>query len=392
MSVLSRNFFKGSYKIRVEGLRLNQFLSECLKNGIEVTQIKNKNDFTLECMISEKSYNEIIKKKYGNRYRITRLKSTGFSKFKKKARQKKGFAAGLLIFLYLLYYQSLFITEIEIKGIETINEDEFRTALMEFGVAEGNKKVEDIEALKEYFYLKYDELAWIGIQYTGNKMIIDIAEKSEAPEIISYDIPCDIVAKKTGYIEKVITKYGRPVVQAGEFVKEGDILISGIVPDEETEEIKYIHSLGEVYAKIIYRFNITEEKKEIIKNETGEKSYGLRLKAGTIDIETGHQNIEYKNYIRQDSNIFDVMIPFPIKVSLIELSELDISYRQKEQNEMENSISKKISEYIKKNIPEDAEILNKDLMYDEERNIIKISVIIESLEEIGCEVKMIPIY
>jgi len=392
MSVFSRNFIKGAYRIRVEGIKLNKFLTECLHNGIEISRIKNNNEYTLECTISEKSYNKIIKKKYSNRYRITKLKSTGLPKYKREAMQKKGFAAGLLIFIYLLYYQSLFITEIEINGIETINENEFRTSLVEFGVVEGNKKIDNLEALEKYFYLRFDELSWIGIKYTGNKMVIDIAEKAKAPDIISYNIPCDIVARKTGYIEKVIAKYGMPIVQAGQFVREGDILISGMVKDEETEEIKYVHSLGEIYAKIIYRFNITEEKREIIKDETGKKSYGLRLKAGALDTEIGHKNVDYPKFKRQDSSVFDTMIPFPIKISLIEYSELDISYLQKEQKEIENSIAEKVSTYIKKNIPEDAEILNKDLMYEEERNIIKIRVIIESLEEIGLEAKMVPIF
>ncbi len=392
MSVFSKFFIKGSHKIRVEGIKINQFLSDCLKNGIPLGEIKKKDELTIECMVSEKKYHALMKKKYSNQYRITSLKNMGLPNLKREAMQKKGFIIGLLIFLYLMYYQSLFITEIDIKGIDAIDETDFRSSLMEIGVMEGNKKNENLDDMKEYLYMQYEDLAWIGIHYIGNKMVIEIAEKTNPPEIISYDIPCDIVAQKKGYIEEVITKYGTAMVEKGEFVREGDLLITGMVSDEETGEIKYVHSLGEVYAKIIYRINITEEKTEIIKNETGKRSYGLRLKIGTLDVESGNSNILYSHYNRKDSPVFDIMIPFPMKVCLIEYGEIDVAYRPKNEEEIENSIALKVNEYIKKNLPKDAEILNKDLMYEEERNIIKISVIIESLEQIGREEKMIPIF
>lgn len=91
-------------------------------------------------------------------------------------------------------------------------------------------------------------------------------------------------------------------------------------------------------------------------------------------------------------DIINTFYPFPIKLCVIEYSELDVRALNRDENEIKKSISYKISEWIEKNIPKDGEIINKDLMYEEERNIIKISVMIESIEQIGKEVKMIPVY
>lgn len=392
-----RLFFRGSNRIRVEGFKLNQFLSHCIKSDIELQNIVKKDDFTLEATVPKDRYEVLKKKKYMNQYRITTIKKMGLPNYRREAMQRKGFAIGLLIFLYLMYYQSLFITEIEVKGQESVDPSIIRTSLAEIGVSEGNKKPKNLDNIREYLYDKCDELAWVGIEYTGNKMVVKIAEKVKAPEIISYDIPCDIIAKKEGYIERIITKYGTSKVREGEFVKEGDLLISGIVQDEvkssgEPGDIHYIHALGEIYAKIIYRFNITEEKSEIIKNETGRTAYGIRLKIGDLEIETGKTHVVYREFIRGDLDIIKTFYPFPIKLCIIEYSELDVRALNRDESEIKKSISYKISELIEKNIPKDGEIINKDLMYEEERNIIKISVMIESIEQIGKEVKMIPVY
>lgn len=390
--MFSKFFLKGYNKIRVEGFKLNQFLTDCLNNKVELKNIKKIDDFTLDCSLSQKKLNKILKKKRNNQYRITILKNGGLPYYRKRAQYKKGFILGFFIFLSLLYYQSLFITEIEIKGNEIIKESDLRTSLAEIGVIEGNKKIDDLNEIKKCLYKEYENIAWIGMKYIGNKITLEVVEKREHPDIIAYDIPCDLVSTKKGYVEKVITKYGTPIVKKGDFINKGDVLISSMVTNEATEEIRYVHALGEVYAKIIYRFVITEEKREIIKKETGKKQYGLNLKMGDVNISTDSLFLSFNHYKKDEMELLELFTPFPIKFSAIQYNDLEITSRKKSKKEIEESILIKVKDYIEKNLPENAEIANKDLMFDEEKNIIKVIVIVEAIEEISQEVRTTPLY
>ena len=282
MNIFSKFFRKGYNRIRVEGLKLNKFLSHSLNCNFHLTRIKKIDEFTLECNILQSDYSRLMAEN-NSLYRITVLNSKGIPEYKRQVLRNKGFLIGFILFVFLLYYQSLFITEIHIKGIEYMDENHLLNSLSKIGIAEGCKKNQSTDEIKSYLYGKYEDISWLGVSYTGNRLNIEVVEKVKAPEIIPMNVPCDIVAEKQGYIDKVIAKYGTKVVEEGAFVKKGDLLISGTVKKlnqqakdaESNEEIKYVHSLGEVYAKIVYRFFVLEEKTEYIKKETGKK--GLRL-------------------------------------------------------------------------------------------------------------------
>lgn len=392
MDILSKFFRKGYNRIRVEGLQLNKFLSSSLNNNFHLTRIKKIDDFTLECNILQKDYKKLSTMNH-NQYRITLLTSKGIPEYRRKILSNKAFVLGFFLFAFLLYYQGQFINEIHIKGIEQLDENQLIHFLSDMGVNEGNKKNFSTDEIKSYLYDEYENISWAGVSYTGNKLTIEIVEKVKAPEIIPMNIPCDIVAKKKGYIENVITKYGTRVVQDDVFVNEGDLLIEGIIKkintsgrhNESFEEIKYVHALGEVYARTIYRFIILEEKTEYIKIHTGKKDYGFNLKVGDILLDTGKMFVGFDRYKRVNSKIFETRIPFPIALYCAEYSEVEIETRTKSQEEIENSINEQVESIIKKNIPEDAKISNKDLMFTQIGNIIKVEIMIEAIEDIGVE-------
>jgi len=366
---------------------LNKFLSRALNHNFHLTKIKRIDELSLECNILQRDYKKLVSMN-NNQYRITLLSSKGFPECRQRIIRNKAFVLGLFIFIFLLYYQGLFINEIHIQGLEHLDENQIFDFLAGIGVSEGYKKVLSTDEIKSNLYHEYKDISWVGVSYTGNKLHIEIVEKVKAPEIIPMDIPCDIVAKKQGYIDNIITKNGTRVVPDDVFVNEGDLLVTGIVKKINAsgdEEIKYVHALGEVYARTIYRFIILEEKIEYLKINTGKKDYGWNLKVGDTLFDTGKIFVGFDRYTRVSSKIFETMIPLPIALYCAEYSEIEIETRIKSQEEIEKSINNQVESIIKKNIPEDAKISNKDLMFSELGNIIKVEIMIEAIEDIGTE-------
>ena len=53
-------------------------------------------------------------------------------------------------------------------------------------------------------YRDFEEISWIGIELKGGLAEVTIAERPEPVVTVKNDEPCNVVAIKDGYIEKVI--------------------------------------------------------------------------------------------------------------------------------------------------------------------------------------------
>ena len=104
---------------------------------------------------------------------------------------------------------------------------------------------------------------------------------------------CNIVSKKDSIIQQINTYKGQNMVETGDFVKKGEILISGdITFNNETKSS--VCADGKVYGNTWYNINIKYPVYRYKKIYTGKKSYNLL-------IENKNQNhyvfnIHFKNY------------------------------------------------------------------------------------------------
>src|SRR5699024_2108354 len=107
------------------------------------------------------------------------------------------------------------------------------------------------------------QLLYISVKKRGTIYTIEAIEKKEEEEEYT-NKPNDLIAIKSGVIEKMFIKEGQTVVQVNDFVQKGDTLVTGVInkskseqhtsdEDEETEkDITYVASEGEVYANTWY--------------------------------------------------------------------------------------------------------------------------------------------
>ena len=79
----------------------------------------------------------------------------------------------------------------------------------------------------------------MGISYKGVVAEVRIVPADMPPEMYEEERPCDIVASKDAYIESVVQLAGRAVVKAGDTVRAGDKLISGLVWDPGTPRMMF---------------------------------------------------------------------------------------------------------------------------------------------------------
>ena len=385
-----------SIQIKVEGFEQEKLLTECVGHGIPMRDIHPINDIEMTLTLMEWDYKDFLRIAK-NRYQITIIKESGYKPAIRKTFRKRSTIAGLIIFALILFYQSTFVSEIRILGYEKFTETEIRDSLREAGLYEGCSKSVDLKKVKLHIYDDLDNIAWIGVKYIGNLAEVSIVEGSITPKPVDKSKPCNIVADKEGYVEKTIAREGVVTAQQGTFVKPGDVLISGIVPLRNTAygtptaglTERYVHSAGEVYAKVPYRLFYYQEKYEDIKEPTGRSTYGIRLEIGDLKINTARVFYNYENSIYTEKSLLSIIRPIPMTLSFARIDEVLVSSQERSRSEVQKQANRLVRQAIKEKVGENTQILNKSLKFSSGENIIGVTIMLETLEKIGIEKEII---
>ena len=301
----------------------------------------------------------------------------------------------LLLFLLVMIgigVLSNFIWNIEITGIETIDKQEIEQLLVENGLEVGKCKIGlSTNEIINQIRLQRDDIAWVGIEVSGTNAIVKIVEADLKPEIISEEEYCNIVATKDGMIVKVSAQNGTPVVEEGDIVTKGSVLIGGWLEGKYTGT-RYVHANGEIQAKIWYsekvKIPLNQTKKEPTGNE--EKKYSVKINNFQINLSKGvskfenYDTIEENKKIRLFSNFY---LPIEIqKLTYQEYQNQEVSYSLEEAKQMAiDEAMQKLDEQI-----EDKDsIMDKKVQENHTEEYVEVEVIYEVLENIGTKEKII---
>ena len=279
---------------------------------------------------------------------------------------------GILIFLGLIIFLSSFIWNIEVTGNENI-----KSGIIKYNI--------DKDYTKHFLLDQFDNFSFVSVDIKGTKLIIEVKEQDLPPEKIDIATPCNIVANKKGVIVKVIARNGNAVVRKGDIVDKGDVLISGVISDENSGEYIFVHSDGEVLAKTVYSYRLDEPIIKSIKEETGRSMEMRELKFGEKGLRFSKGEIPFKDYIEEvrEVKLFKKNTNLPIKLLVYEYNEVEIKETKQNIDFLKKSTHIKAVKELNKELPEKAQIESKDVKYYVEDGILSTVVVIEAIEDIG---------
>ena len=76
-------------------------------------------------------------------------------------------------------------------------------------------------------------------------------------------------------------------------------------------------------------------------------------------------------------------------MDLVQVKEVTIRQREVKNAELKKAANAQARRYVKENLPENTQILNKSLNFSREKNIIAIGVTLETLQKIGIEEEIV---
>lgn len=379
------NFFRGYAIIIVEGLKIERFINMAISNGIYIWDIKKQSYTSISAKIGLESFGkmrEIVRK---TDCTIEIKEKRGLPFVWKNLKRHKLFAASILVLIVAIYIMCSYIWMIEVVGTKDIDPKTILDIVSSEGLKEGVRKSKlDKHSIENRVLIKFSELSWVGIQIRGTKATIEVVEKRVEPELISKVDSCDIVASKSGVINKILVLNGDGVVKDGATVKKGQVLVSGTIIRENTET-RLVHSLAQITARTWYEDAEEMDLQQMEFKDTGRKVTHYKLKV--LNKELGFKkSIPYSEYneTREEKNIisFGDYI-FPIKLISNKFQELVRVPKTLTIEQAKKRCEERLNERLKLQLSENAVVLDKKIDYYEEKKSVKAKITVEILEEIG---------
>ena len=382
----------GYINIKVEGYFVERFINKCINEGIFFWNIKREKSTIAYMNVGIRDFKKLCKISKETKCKVKILEKKGLPFFLNRYRKRKIFLILIVLIGLVLFTLSKFIWNINIEGINNINESEIISVLDEKGLKVGKIKNKiDTQKIINEIRLERTDISWIGITIKGTNATVKIVEADSKPEIINEEDYCNIVATKDAQIVKISAQNGIPVVKTDDIVTKGDILIAGWIDGKYTGT-RYVHSEGEVKAKVWYTEKEQVTLDQVVERDTGnsEQKYKIKINNFTINLFKTlskfekYDTIETCNQIKIFSNFY---LPIElIKITNMEKVEEKITYGIEEAKQ---TGIQKASEKIEKQLNGEQEVLQKYVNTYVNNNFVESEVTYEVLENIGTKEKIV---
>ncbi len=382
-------YLQGYVMITVSGFSVERFVNMATFRGIYLWNIQPKGS-AVQMNVSIKGYSllEECAEKTGCQYNI--VCQYGLPAFFKKYKKRKILAFGVLFFVVALYTLSSFLWTVEVEGNERIETEDLLAVCEKMGMSPGKLKWSmNTDTITESLLETFSDISWVSVSMKGTNAHIKVVETIPQPEMVDKTTPSDLIAKKDSVIQSITAEVGTPMVQSGDVVKKGALLISSevIIAAGEEAEVgrEYVHARGTILGKVWYTLEEKVALQNTEKKYTGEEKKDKSLLIGDVVLNVIQPNME-GTYEKQKTGgsqfaIGDFQLP---------LAWVEETYKQYEtvvKEKTEEEAKKEVEELLKKKATEmvEGEIENIEITYHIEQDSVVGTAMITALEEISEE-------
>ncbi len=300
----------GYIKFRAFGGFADRFINLCTKEGIPLWNVRNING-NITANTTVDGYLVIRSPARKSGMRVISVEKVGMRYFLRKHKKRIGILLGGIATVVVIFTLTQFIWSVSVVGNKTIEEDAILSAFESYGVSVGAPISSiDNDEVASLVMGEIENLSWVSVNIKGSVVVIEVREKTNAPEIYDDSKPTNVIASEDGVILSIDVLYGNEEVKPGSAVTKGDLLISGVVTHKDGTE-KAIHADGYVKALVNNKNTVTNNDFSLykIKNEKTRNLiffFGLKIPLGTML--NGEYFTEHNSFIENDKNLLPVGI------------------------------------------------------------------------------------
>jgi similar to stage IV sporulation protein len=284
-------FIAGYVKIKLEGLKLLQFINDAAEQGIILKNTERHAYCRITATVSFADYKRLCRLSRNRPLRVAAVFEGGLPHLGGLALKRLVFTVGLVACIAALAVTNLFVLEVRVNGCTS---PELRDKVYQItsagGVKPGIAKSElDLHACEQSLMLKLPEISFAAIRVSGVVASVNIVEAVKPPQLIDKNTPCNIVASCDAVVRKLVVYNGQPQVAVDDVVRRGQVLVAG----QETllEGTRQVHARADVFASTWVEGKgsalLFSEKVE----RTGEACERRRLECAGYIIPIGEQGL-----------------------------------------------------------------------------------------------------
>ncbi|RHT23121.1 sporulation protein YqfD [Clostridium sp. AM33-3] len=284
-----KQHYTGYVRVRLTGRSPERFFNLCRSSKILLWNIAcEKEEYRFFLLLPDFYRIRPFARKAGVRVRIQ--EKLGLPFFLYRNRKRKLFAVGAASFFLLLFVLSRFIWNISFSGNLLFTDDMLTGQLREIGVCYGMpKRGVDCDRIEEELRSRCSRIVWVSAHVSGTRLQIRIRENETADGIpLREESPRNLVAETAGTVVSILVRAGKAVVQPGDEVEKGQILVEGMLPvtndSGEVERTLFVRADADIRLRTTKIYREWVPHFQTVRSYTGKMQRGFRLRAGAVDI------------------------------------------------------------------------------------------------------------
>jgi similar to stage IV sporulation protein len=382
MKQIQGSYIKGYVRIKVTGHMPELFFQECTDRGVTVWNIKRDGKKTCSGNVKLADISKIKQLRRETKYKISFTQRRGYPFLFHRFLRRKEFVLSLVMSILMILFMSNIIWKVEVTGELPIElEEKISKQLNEYGVHPGAWlfTIESPGVIQQKLTNDIPELLWVGVRQKGTTYQLEGVEKIVISEE-KVEGPRNLIASKKGVIKRMYVSKGLPKVEVNDYVKPGQVLVSGILnevqdtqenDDKENKKEKkksvLVPAEGEIIASTWYEVDVTIPLKQNYELLTGqqEKKYYLGIKDFKFPI-WGFKSPEY-DAIHHDS--LETPIKFmkwnlPLKIIETTLSEKEFHEIDRTKEQAVQAGIKQAKEELQLQLGSEATIVSEKVLHE----------------------------
>lgn len=251
---------RGYVIIRAKGKRLETFINSAIAADIHLWRLERAAPHLLIARIEAADFARLARTARRVGVHVTVLQKFGVPFLLLRARRRRAFVAGALLFIVSLYVLAQFVWFVRVEGTTDLAPEAVLAVASRAGLRPGVLR-DDVkrEEVVLMLHKQLPRVAWTAIELRGALATVQVVERTVADPLLH--VPGHIVAEQDGIVERIAVTQGHAVVEIGDTVEAGQPLISGMltpggVPYEErlrAGQLPFIRAEGTVWGRVWYR-------------------------------------------------------------------------------------------------------------------------------------------
>lgn len=391
------HFLGGYLQVSVEIPFPPRLLNLCSQEGIRFWGVVWQSGGEISFSIPRKEWRklEALVARHGGTVFVE--KSRGLPPFLGGFRHRIGFLVGMSLSLFAVSVLSQFIFVVEISGNDRVSTGEIRIALEEAGLDVGvYGKSLAISRLTQEALSKLEDISWMSVNLYGTRAVVTVLERTLPPEIIPREGLYDMVAVAGGIVEEINLHSGEAMVEVGETVVSGQVLISGNVElpppiySQNPSMWMTVVGSGRVWARTWREITAVIPMSAMVKEE----GKGVTMNSYVWDFfgETHsflHHSVLFPSYYEKSRQVYHIPTLEEIPFSWVHIQETPYQLREVELNLLSSRkmLEERLLEELQYLVGEEGEIRETSFEVVQKDGLLQVTLFAECYEDIATRVE-----